>query len=571
MINENTPAVKDPKEFQERLDAIKAGIQSKKESEAFALPKDEEEIPTPEELNEESQGFLNPTNIDELMAIINSDNPAFDFTEESLTARLAFFLRDESFFPAFGKWMKSIYFPFEVHEFIFEHAKKFYDDNMGLLPKEAVLDAVHARIKKEEHNLQKLNESDREINLKPWRELPEELYSLSLTESLRKYVWSSMKRFLLAKAAAEEQAIFRKETSYTSVDESNIHDRMKRLEEILKIGKEDEEGQTSINVEEFLKIEFPPKKVIIHPWLKERSAGMIAGQMGSGKTFLGVTIANGVTTGTAVGNWIVENPIPCVYVDGELEHRDMQDRLRNLGIGKRIRKLHLISDAFNVSANLPRINNLLDPNQQAILFKICEKCKDNDFGVLLILDNISVLCPGIDENKKSDWDPINVWLLDLKKSGVNSLYDHHTGKSGDQRGTSAHEDNLDTSIQISLPKDYRTEDGCRFNLHFKKKRVDDQYLHLIRDEEWRLNTKEKPHQWEITTSTKKSSDEIFLMLAQGIGVTEVAKSLKISHSYVSKIKNKLTANGYFNIKGDLTDKGKQKLNSLTQDDDLEDE
>ena len=49
----NTPAVKDPNEFQKRLDRIKANIQSKKDTDAFALPKDEEETHTPAELKKE--------------------------------------------------------------------------------------------------------------------------------------------------------------------------------------------------------------------------------------------------------------------------------------------------------------------------------------------------------------------------------------------------------------------------------------------------------------------------------------------------------------------------------------
>jgi putative DNA primase/helicase len=218
-------------------------------------------------------------------------------------------------------------------------------------------------------------------------------------------------------------------------------------------------------------------------------------------------------------------------------------------------------------SNLPRIINLTDLNQRSTLFKLCQRFKDPDIGLLLCLDNNSVLFPGLDENAKKDWDPINTWLLDLKKSGVSSLYFHHQGKSGDQRGTTGHIDNIDTEIKLSLPKDYKTDDGCRFNLHFKKKRVAGDYLHLIQDQEWILNTKENPYEWVITTSHKKNSDEIFLLLAQGMGVREIARTLGLKdHAYVSRTKTKLTANGYFHVNGDLTEKGKERLNSSTKDD-----
>ena len=538
--------------FQERLETLKARIQSKVD-EAFAPPKVDEETPEPEE---DDPG--------------PPPEPKFNLTQDTFDMILGRMIRDEAFFKRYRKWWPSHYFapltptiPVTMMVFIFEKAVEHYDKHGSLISKEALIQEIKDHLKQVKPGSE--NEED-------WYTYAEKLFTLDLESSFVKFTEDKMIRLIKHQATVEKLWTFHRDKMRRGNDtDSDRCEFSKEIDEIAKLGVDEVEEDIGIDSEEFLKLEFPARKIIIDPWLKEGSVGMIAGQMGSGKTFLDISIANGVTTETSVGNWIVKNPIPCVYVDGELEYREMQDRLRNLRIGNMKRKLTLISDSFNVSTNRPRINNLLDPNQRATLFKICEKSKDKDLGILLILDNISVLCPGIDENKKSDWDPINVWFLDLKKSGVNSLYLHHTGKSGDQRGTSGREDNIDTSILLSIPKDYKTEDGCRFNLHFKKKRVEGQYLHLIRDEEWKLNTKENPHEWMISTSTKKSSDEIFLLLAQGMGVTKIAKSLKISHSYVSKIKNKLTAHGYFNMKGDLTEKGKQRLDSSTQDDDLEDE
>ena len=46
----------------------------------------------------------------------------------------------------------------------------------------------------------------------------------------------------------------------------------------------------------------------------------------------------------------------------------------------------------------------------------------------------------------------------------------HAGKSGDQRGSSAREDILDTVIKLSRPHDYRPEDGARFKVELTKAR-----------------------------------------------------------------------------------------------------
>jgi putative DNA primase/helicase len=61
--------------------------------------------------------------------------------------------------------------------------------------------------------------------------------------------------------------------------------------------------------------------------------------------------------------------------------------------------------------------------------------KRTDIG-LVILDNIAALIPGIDENSKQDWDPINQWLISLRILGLAVVLLHHAGKSGKQRGTS---------------------------------------------------------------------------------------------------------------------------------------
>ncbi|UQZ88834.1 hypothetical protein C4J81_06325 [Deltaproteobacteria bacterium Smac51] len=47
---------------------------------------------------------------------------------------------------------------------------------------------------------------------------------------------------------------------------------------------------------------------------------------------------------------------------------------------------------------------------------------------------------------------------------------HHAGKNGDQRGTSAKEDIMDTVINLRRAKDYQTEEGARFEVHLTKAR-----------------------------------------------------------------------------------------------------
>jgi putative DNA primase/helicase len=48
---------------------------------------------------------------------------------------------------------------------------------------------------------------------------------------------------------------------------------------------------------------------------------------------------------------------------------------------------------------------------------------------------------------------------------------HHSGKSGEQRGTSRREDVPDTVIGLRRPEDYEPRQGARFEVHVEKSRA----------------------------------------------------------------------------------------------------
>jgi hypothetical protein len=63
------------------------------------------------------------------------------------------------------------------------------------------------------------------------------------------------------------------------------------------------------------------------------------------------------------------------------------------------------------------------------------------------------------------------WILRLRKRGLAVLLVHHSGKSGEQRGTSRREDVLDTVIGLRRPEDYEPQQGARFEVHVEKSRA----------------------------------------------------------------------------------------------------
>jgi putative DNA primase/helicase len=181
---------------------------------------------------------------------------------------------------------------------------------------------------------------------------------------------------------------------------------------------------------------------------------------------------------------------------------------------------------------------------------------------LLGLDNISSLAPGIDENKKLDWDPVNQWLLDLRFSGVSTVLFHHTNKTGDQRGTSAREDNIDTSIILLRPHDYRIEEGARFIVKFKKIRVSMKELKLLQDYEFRLLEIDNRVEWAWKSAKKKNQGEILRMIDEGMKQEDIASLIGVSKGYVSQVKTKAIKDGHLSKDGKLTPEGIALIRSV---------
>ena len=89
---------------------------------------------------------------------------------------------------------------------------------------------------------------------------------------------------------------------------------------------------------------------------------------------------------------------------------------------------------------------------------------------LVIIDNLSSMSFGTDENDNSLQDSILRWLMGLRHQGYAVLLVHHTGKNGEQRGASRREDFLDTSIRLTKPETETQGEGAAFKIEFTKER-----------------------------------------------------------------------------------------------------
>jgi hypothetical protein len=290
---------------------------------------------------------------------------------------------------------------------------------------------------------------------------------------------------------------------------------------------------------EFHSVELPEKRSILEPWLKEQSIALIPGWRGVGKTWFAMGLVEAITRGDPFGPWRVIESVPCLYLEGEMPAQDIRERFQGLGnSSKRESPLYVYSDAYANHLGLPRANLLSEKWRTKMKSILTTK------GVKLwVIDNIASLAGGMDENLKKDWDPVNAWLLDLRFKGIATVLLHHTNKEGGQRGTSAREDNIDTTILLKHPHDYTPEDGARFIANFKKARVRTADLPLIADTQFHL-TEDQNGQlvWNWGYVRRQTKAEVLRMLDEGHSQKDVAEVLGIHKGTVSKIR-KTAING----------------------------
>ena len=200
---------------------------------------------------------------------------------------------------------------------------------------------------------------------------------------------------------------------------------------------------------------------------------MIYAPRGIGKTFLALSIAYAVATGTSLLGWKAPKAKRVLYIDGEMTAKMPQDRLRILYqsnpssqavIPLQILTHDLISQANakeKTSPDMPDFATI--EGQQSIDYLV-------DSFDLCIIDNISTLCRKTKENEADSWEIVQRWALKMRSFGKAILFIHHAGKNGKQRGTSRREDILDSVISLKTAEFPNQSQGAAFDLKFEKTR-----------------------------------------------------------------------------------------------------
>jgi hypothetical protein len=279
----------------------------------------------------------------------------------------------------------------------------------------------------------------------------------------------------------------------------------------------------SLTGAELLQKEFPPREMILSPWLPEKGLAMVFAERGIGKTWIALNVAHAVACGGTFLGWRALRARRVVYIDGEMPAQVLKDRYAAIVVGS---DFDAPSDNFRlIAADLQPdgLPDLANPDTQQFY---SDAIKDAD---LIIVDNLSTVCRVLRENEADSFGPVQEWGLRQRAAGKSVLLVHHAGKGGAQRGTSRKEDTLDTVISLRRPLDYVASQGARFEVHFTKARG------FYGDDAQPFEAQLIEGQWRIGEIVRDDGDDALRALrSQGFSFRDIANRTGLSKDTVRR-------------------------------------
>ena len=177
-------------------------------------------------------------------------------------------------------------------------------------------------------------------------------------------------------------------------------------------------------LQDFLNRSVKPRRQLYGNWCKERTATLISGQAGAGKSFFVETLAVCISGNCEAFGWKPKGFITVGLFDGENDDEELQERLTNLGYAMGVAKtnLHVLTRSM-IEAEIGRSLGLSDSVDQTILIDAFTECQ------LIIVDNLNCCFDLVDENSSKDWEPVQSFIFKVRQRGKALILVHHTPKS----------------------------------------------------------------------------------------------------------------------------------------------
>jgi AAA domain len=295
-----------------------------------------------------------------------------------------------------------------------------------------------------------------------------------------------------------------------------------------------------IELSAFLDLSLPPPDPVVVGLLHSGSLGLLHSRAGVGKTWLLLALGLATSRGMNVLGFEVRDPRPVLYVDGEMVATDMQRRLAEL-----------VKPIDEVIDHVWRPFDLVTPDlQEGGVLKIDTshgraeilRLVDEGKSALVILDNLSCLTNPEDDNSASSWSMVQELLLALRRRGVAVLVGHHSGKSGEQRGTSRRADILDIVLKLTSVSEADADGRTRLTVEFEKGRG----LTAEQKQPFIACLEEHPSgglAWSRGAAVVPVVDRVRQMLADGMSPGEIAAEARVNRSYCYRIQKEMLASG----------------------------
>jgi hypothetical protein len=231
-----------------------------------------------------------------------------------------------------------------------------------------------------------------------------------------------------------------------------------------------------VGFQSLLTRECAPIEYAIEPLLSKRGTGEIYGWRGTGKSFIATNMAVEIAMGAESlwgghrgggGHWAVSRPFRQLYVYGEMDESEIQERMRTIA---RMRGCDIPSDEQLGTMCMDYQKGWRPKLSSARDRKFIEDRLFNEGYEGLWLDNLSTLWPSSQDTQGERDAILADWYTDLNQRGIWVIWLHHAGKSGEQRGGSEKEDMLSFVAKLRRPANYKPQEQLRIEVHIEKNR-----------------------------------------------------------------------------------------------------